>query len=128
MLKTLSTSARRRTRPGAAVQLIAVTLLLLSGAVVVYAAPSKSRSSAPKPPRPTITRHPAKKTGKSSAEFGFRSTWSRETFQCSLDGSRFAACKDPKRYGKGLAGGWHAFGVRSLSKGKPHGLSAKFRW
>jgi hypothetical protein len=126
MLNGLAPTTRSATRK-ASVALLGVLGVLGVGALAVYAATATS-SKAPKPPKPSITTKPARRTAKTSARFRFRDAWSGVTFQCAMDGARFRKCTSPKRYRKGLAGGWHTFRVRALTRGKRHGAHAKYRW
>jgi Bacterial Ig-like domain len=48
-----------------------------------------------------------------SASFGFSSTKTGSTFQCSLDGAAYAACTSPRSY-SALAEGGHSFAVYAV--------------
>lgn len=65
------------------------------------------------PPDTAITAAPASSTTSTSATFAFRRADSAvaATFECSLDGSSFAACANPATYSVGL--GPHSFAVRA---------------
>jgi hypothetical protein len=62
------------------------------------------------PPETTITSGPASLSASRDASFAFTSDESGSTFECSLDGSPFAAC--PAAY-TGLGDGGHTFDVRA---------------
>jgi hypothetical protein len=49
-----------------------------------------------------------------TASFGFSSSATKSTFECSLDGATFSACTSPKEY-SGLANGERTFRVRAVS-------------
>lgn len=67
-------------------------------------------------PETTITAGPSGSTSSTSASFAFTADTYGSTFQCSLDGSAFAACSSPSAYGS-LALGSHTFSVRAVSPG-----------
>jgi CSLREA domain-containing protein len=67
---------------------------------------------APTPPQTNLTGGPPSGTTQTGATFSFASSDAGSTFECSLDGSAFAACESPADYG-GLAAGDHAFHVRA---------------
>ncbi|HXH97371.1 MAG TPA: hypothetical protein VNH40_09200, partial [Gaiellaceae bacterium] len=71
----------------------------------------------PAPPPPTIGSGPSNPTTETSATFIFEDTDTAATFQCSLDGSRFAACTSPQIYAGPLAAGNHTFRVRATGVG-----------
>jgi hypothetical protein len=64
------------------------------------------------PPETTITSGPASLSASPDATFTFSSDESGSTFECSLDGSVFAACSSPAAY-TGLGDGAHTFDVRA---------------
>jgi hypothetical protein len=64
------------------------------------------------PPETTIDSGPSGTTTSTSATFTFSSSEARSTFECALDGGRFAKCSSPKSY-SGLALGTHTFQVRA---------------
>jgi hypothetical protein len=64
------------------------------------------------PPETTITSGPASLSASPDATFAFTSDESGSTFECSLDGSAFAACSSPASY-TGLGDGAHSFDVRA---------------
>lgn len=63
-------------------------------------------------PQTTITSGPPALTRSTSASFGFVSSETGSTFQCSLDGAAFSACASPKSYSS-LKNGKHTFRVRA---------------
>jgi hypothetical protein len=67
------------------------------------------------PPNTTIDPNtgPTGTVASTSASFSFSSSKPNSTFQCSLDGSTFAACTSPKSY-SGLSQGSHNFRVRAI--------------
>jgi hypothetical protein len=64
------------------------------------------------PPETTITSGPASLSASPDATFAFASDESGSTFECSLDGSTFAACSSPAAY-TGLGDGAHTFDVQA---------------
>lgn len=68
------------------------------------------------PPAPTITSGPTNPTYEHGATFTFADSLASATFQCRLDGAKFAACASPKSY-SGLALGSHTFRVEAVSSG-----------
>jgi hypothetical protein len=64
------------------------------------------------PPETAITSGPASLSASPDATFAFTSDESASTFECSLDGSAFAACSSPAAY-TGLGDGAHTFDVRA---------------
>ncbi len=73
-------------------------------------------------PAPSITAKPANPTNQISASFTYTDSQS-VSFQCSLDGSSFAACGGPgtsgsKSYPGPLAAGSHQFQVKAVSGSK----------
>jgi hypothetical protein len=79
-------------------------------------------------PDTTITSGPATPTQLTNASFTFGSSEAGSTFQCSLDGSAFAACTSPKSYA-GLATGTHTFRARAIdAAGNTDGSPATYTW
>src|SRR5215208_4394330 len=70
------------------------------------------------PPNTTIASGPTSVVASTSASF---------TFQCSLDGSTFAACTSPKSY-SGLSQGSHNFRVRAIASGITDQTAASRNW
>jgi hypothetical protein len=64
------------------------------------------------PPNTSISSGPTSTTTATSASFGFSSSESGSTYQCSLDSAPPSACTSPQSY-SGLALGAHAFSVRA---------------
>lgn len=79
-----------------------------SGAISCDPAPSDAAL-----PETTITSGPAGTTTERSATFSFASDAGAASFECSLDGTAFAACASPKGY-SALAAGTHTFRVRAV--------------
>jgi fibronectin type 3 domain-containing protein len=80
------------------------------------------------PPETTITSHPSDPTTSTDASFGFSSTESGSTFQCSLDGAAYASCSSPKTY-SGLTVGSHTFNVKATdAAGNTDLTPATFTW
>ncbi len=65
------------------------------------------------PPDTSIVAGPSGSVASTSATFDFASPESGVTFQCSLDGSAFAACSDPVTF-NGLSQGSHTLLVRAV--------------
>jgi hypothetical protein len=65
------------------------------------------------PPETTISAGPSGSTPTIDATFGFSSSESGSTFQCSLDGAPYQACTSPTTY-QGLAPADHQFAVRAI--------------
>jgi hypothetical protein len=63
-------------------------------------------------PETTINSGPSGTTTATTASFGFSSSESGSTYECSLDSSAWSACTSPKSY-SGLAVGLHAFSVKA---------------
>lgn len=79
-------------------------------------------------PQTTITKHPSKTTGSSTAKFKFKSSLPPSTFKCKLDSQRFRSCSSPKAY-HNLANGRHTFRVRAKDAfGNVDPTPAKFSW
>jgi RHS repeat-associated protein len=89
---------------------------------VVYDSPQTTITS----PQPSYTSHEEPNVEFSSSKAG-------STFECSLDGAKFASCKSPyslaEKLGKGAAEGWHAFEVRAVdSEGTADPTPAKWKF
>jgi hypothetical protein len=65
------------------------------------------------PPDTSIDSGPAGTDNNPDARFAFSATESGSAFQCSLDGSAFAACSSPKSYSS-VGDGSHTFRVRAI--------------
>jgi hypothetical protein len=67
-------------------------------------------------------------TNETMAAFGFSSNEQYTSFECSLDGGPFEACKAPKRYDR-LSDGQHVFKVRATdAAGNADPNPARRRW
>jgi large repetitive protein len=66
------------------------------------------------PPQTTIGSGPEGTIASDTASFTFVSSKPGSSFQCSLDGSTFAACASPKDYPGPLSQGDHTFRVRAI--------------
>jgi hypothetical protein len=79
-------------------------------------------------PQTTITKHPRKRTGHTTARFKFKSSLAGSTFRCKLDGRRYKRCSSPKTY-HNLSLGRHTFRVRAKDAfGNVDATPAKFSW
>jgi hypothetical protein len=87
----------------------------------------RARPGEPRPPRPRITRHPAKTTLSSRASFRYLSRRADVSFQCKLDGDGWKRCGSRVAY-RGLAAGAHRFLVRAEAERGGRGLPARFDW
>ncbi|HEY1712975.1 MAG TPA: Ig-like domain-containing protein, partial [Solirubrobacteraceae bacterium] len=83
------------------------------GASLTIAADSR-RQTGPSPDT-RIATGLAKVTTNAAVVLRFGATIARSSFQCSLDGGPWVACRSPKRYA-GLVDGAHTFRVRALSR------------
>jgi hypothetical protein len=63
-------------------------------------------------PQTQISSGPSGKTASRKAKFRFTSNEAASTFQCKLDGKKWASCRSPKTYKK-LAEGKHTFRVKA---------------
>lgn len=63
-------------------------------------------------PDTTIVSNPSSMTASSSATFGFSSSESGVTYECSLDGAAYSACSNPETF-TGLSDGSHTLSVRA---------------
>ena len=80
------------------------------------------------PPETTISSGPAASTTSTSASFAFSANEADSTFECSLDGSAFAACTTPKAYSS-LSVNSHTFQVRAVDPaGNVDGTPASMTW
>jgi hypothetical protein len=79
-------------------------------------------------PQTSIDSQPTNPTTSTSASFTFHGSDSADTFECSLDGSPFAACSSPQNY-NGLALGSHSFALRAKdSAGNMDASPATYGW
>jgi hypothetical protein len=85
-----------------------------------------ARPGASRPPRPRITRHPAKSTLSTRASFRFVHPQADVAFQCKLDQAGWKRCGPRVTY-RGLAVGSHRFLVRAEGGGR-RGLPALYAW
>jgi hypothetical protein len=80
------------------------------------------------PPETTITKGPKAKTTSKTASFQFASSEAGSSFECSLDGSKFAACTSPHSV-KAKKPGKHNFQVRARdAAGNVDPSEATFTW
>lgn len=82
------------------------------------------------PAAPLILTHPDDPTVETSATFTFELTGDTGTpvqFECSLDGSSFAACSSPTTY-DGLLLGDHVFAVAAVDAAGNRSEAATFEW
>ena len=66
------------------------------------------------PPDTSILSRPPDPSSSSDASFTYSSTEPGSSFECSLDGTPFAACAAAGKAYSGLAGGLHSFQVRAI--------------
>src|SRR5439155_17307392 len=82
-------------------------------------------------PKPTISSAPAGSTNQTSAAFTYTDRKAGVTFQCSLDGSAYAACgttrPSSQSYPGPLSAGSHTFRVQALS-GSSASAAAAYTW
>jgi hypothetical protein len=91
-----------------------------------------ARTSAPPPdttaPQTKISAGPSGRTASHKATFRFASNEAASTFQCKLDGKKWASCRSPKTYKK-LAEGKHTFRVKARdAAGNVDSTPAKRSW
>lgn len=101
-----------------------------AGAAARTAVPGAA-SSGPKtqarPPKPSISAHPATETISTRARFAFTDRQPGVRFSCRLDRAPWRACRPPIVVNK-LALGRHSFAVRALNRQGTPSRPAKFRW
>ena len=85
------------------------------------------RLAGSRPPRPRITRHPAKTTVSTSVAFRYVDRLPQLAFQCRLDGGAWKTC-GPRVVYRGLAVGAHRFLVRAEGPSGVRSLPARFSW
>ena len=85
---------------------------------------TRTLSIAPVPPRPTIREQPAALTNSTTARLSFSG---RGLFECSLDGTAFAACVSPVEH-SALKEGLHAFRVRARAPGGRRSRAVRATW
>jgi CSLREA domain-containing protein len=80
-------------------------------------------------PSPTITAAPPATTETTTATFAFGGAPGSEVsgYECSLDGSAYAACASPQSF-SGLAPGAHAFSVRSNDEAGNTSAPTVYQW
>lgn len=88
---------------------VLVALVVSSGTLLAAAARTTSAALA----APTITQEPADATDSGRAKFKLEHTRKDVTFECSLDGSPFAACHKNVQY-QGLTPGQHCFRAKAV--------------
>ena len=80
-----------------------------------------------KAPKTTIGKHPRKKSRRHRARFQFKSNEDASSFECSLDGEKFAKCKSPLKVKVGT--GQHTLEVRATdAAGNVEKDPASFSW
>lgn len=87
--------------------------LVIAGRPVTRAHGGKTAGAGP--PAPTITASPTNPTYERSASFSFTDSDSTATFQCRLDGAKFAACTSPQNLAGPLSIGSHTYRVRAVN-------------
>jgi hypothetical protein len=90
------------------------------------AAHTDRSAGAPRPPKPTIVRHPRANAVSANAKFAFADRLPGVRFLCRLDRSAWRSCQSPTAFAK-LATGRHVFSVRALS-GRNGSATTRFRW
>ncbi|HEX4732763.1 MAG TPA: NosD domain-containing protein [Solirubrobacterales bacterium] len=81
----------------------------------------------PTPPKAKITKHPAKSSKSTTAQFKFSAPPAAGAkFQCKLDAAKWAGCKSPRTYKK-LKPRRHTFQVRAVASGRT-GPPVKFQF
>jgi len=80
-----------------------------------------------RPPRPLIGERPSDPTSARSASFTFTDGAQGATFQCSLDGNQWKACRSPVSY-RGLNLAEHWFRVRALDPPARPSVAAGLFW
>jgi RNA polymerase sigma factor (sigma-70 family) len=88
--------------------------------------PTTAPPSDTEPPAVSIRNGPPSSTADTSATFYFSAS-EPASFACSLDGSGFASCTNPKGY-QGLATGQHTFAVRATDDAGNTGSPASYSW
>jgi len=86
-----------------------------------------ARPGTPRPPRPRITRRPARTTLSTRVAFRYVDRQAGVDFQCKLDDAGWKECGPRVAY-RGLAIGAHRFLVRAEAKSGAHSLPARFGW
>jgi hypothetical protein len=90
--------------------------------------PPGGPTPASSPPDTAIDSGSTGTVGQSSATFAFHGSDANDTFQCSLDGAPWVACKSPQQY-TSLADGTHTFQVRAVnSAGEVDPTPAEASW
>jgi hypothetical protein len=80
------------------------------------------------PPNTSITSQPAALSNSASPSFDLSATEGGSTFECSLDGTAFAACPNPKSYSS-VVDGAHAFQARAVDPaGNVDPTPASYAW
>ncbi len=93
----------------------------------LVASASASRQGPRRPPRPLITKHPAKASLATSAGFAFTDKQRDVRFQCRLDKAGWSACQGSVVF-KRLALGAHSFAVRALDRFGGRSPASRFDW
>jgi len=80
------------------------------------------------PPNTSITSQPAALSNSASPSFDLSATEGGSTFECSLDGTAFGACPNPKSYSS-VADGAHLFQARAVDPaGNVDPTPASYAW
>src|SRR5829696_5169825 len=78
-------------------------------------------------PATTITSGPSGPSNGTSASFGFSSSETGSTFECSLDGAAYTTCTSPQDYAN-LSEGQHTFDVKATDAAGNTGTPASRAW
>ncbi len=79
------------------------------------------------PPRPQLTQQPPNPSASDSATFAFTDREAGVSFECSLDGAAYAACRSPQTY-TGLSAATHRFAVRAVDTAGNRSGATEYAW